>query len=759
MRAASGALRQFLVLVSGDDAASLSFDRLVSMQSLDLRHARRAGQRPLLHELTPLDPAAPVVRTYVCVPFGGGDAVVYQPVADALPAGHRLFSVAMPGHDPGTDEPAMPFDELAGRCAAEILARVDGPLVLYGHGGVGSALALELTRRLAAAGRPLDAVYVGAVFPFARPKSRLINGMSAWLRRLRSDQAYANGLAAQGLELGDLEPEQAQRVVRSLRNDADKAEEQYARLLQHTGERLPAPIITIVGDDDPTTGYHDERFREWHALTDTAALVVLDGAGHYFVRHRAKEVARIITTVDTTLPLGTAPVEPGDGWRLAGVSRSRERGHRIGPRPSMRRFAAVATSQLVALTGAQIADFAIPLWIYGMTGSLTRFGLLTLLAIAPGVLVAPLAGAVIDRVDRRVVMLAGDSAAGLVIAATAACYASGNLLQWPIYPLLALLSVALTFQRLAYLSAVPQLVPKQFLGHANGLVQTADGTARLIAPLAGAALLAAFGIEWILLLELATIVVSVAVVVAVRFPRTMAHQRREPLLAEIVAGLRYSVGNRSFRAMLGLFAVVNVFMSPLILLVQPLALSFTTLATAGWISFAGGLGAATGGLMLTVWGGPRRRRMRAVLLFILLFAVFAVFTGWRASPYPVAVGVFGILFSLSVTNGIYMTMIQVKVPQRFHGRVLAANQMIAWSSMPVAFLLVAPGASHLLNPMLEPGGLLTSTAGVLIGVGPGRGIGLTYILCGLAIAVVALRALRHPRLSRFDEEVPDAGIT
>ncbi|MEU8664589.1 MFS transporter [Actinoplanes philippinensis] len=289
------------------------------------------------------------------------------------------------------------------------------------------------------------------------------------------------------------------------------------------------------------------------------------------------------------------------------------------------------------------------------------------------------------------------------------------------------------------------------------MVQTAEDVVRLIAPLAGAALLAAFGMEWILLLEVATVAVSIAVVLAVRFPRSMAHPRGEPLLAEIAAGFRYSVGNRSFRAMLVLFAVVNVFMSPLILLVQPLSLSFAPLTTAGWISFAGGLGVAAGGLTLTVWGGPRRHRMRAVLLFILLFAVFAVLTGAHASAYPVAVGVFGILFSLSVTNGIYMTMIQVKVPQRFHGRVLAANQMIAWSSMPVAFLLVAPGASHLLNPLLEPGGPLAPTVGAVIGTGAGRGIGLTYILCGLAIAVVAGLAMRHPPLARFDDEIPDAG--
>ncbi|WP_433797293.1 MFS transporter [Actinoplanes sp. CA-252034] len=723
------------------------------MQSLDHSLGRGAPVAPepddatLLRELARPDPGGPVVRTYVCVPFGGGAATAYQDVADALPPGHRLLSFDRPARERG-------IDALAGRAAAEILDRVDGPLVLYGHGGVGSALVLELAYRLTAAGRPIEAVYLGAVFPVTRPASRLIGGVSARLRRLRSDQAYANRLAGMGMELSGHEPEQALRLVRSLRDDTERAEEHHTRLLGRPAGRLPVPIITIVGADDPTTGYHAERFREWHPLTDTSALVVLDGAGHYFLGSRAKQVARVITTVDAALHTGAAAV--GDGWRLAGVSRSPERDQRGGPRPSMRRFATVAVSQLVSLTGAQIADFAVPLWIYSLTGSLTRFGLLTLLAIVPGLVVAPLAGAIIDRTDRRRVMLAGDCAAGLVAAAMAVSYATGGLLDWPLYPLLALLSMALTFQRLAYLSAVPQLVPKQFLGHANGLVQTSEGAARLIAPLAGAALLAAFGMEWILLLEVATVAVSIAVVLAVRFPRAMTHQRGEPLLTEIAAGFRYSVGNRSFRAMLGLFAVVNLFMSPLILLVQPLSLSFAPLTTAGWISFAGGLGVAAGGLTLTVWGGPRRRRMRAVLLFILLFAVFAVLTGWRASPYPVAVGVFGILFSLSATNGIYMTMIQVKVPQRFHGRVLAANQMIAWSSMPVAFLLVAPGATHLLNPLLEPGGLLAPTVGAVIGAGPGRGIGLTYILCGLAIATVAGLAMRYRPLARFDEEIPDA---
>ena len=113
--------------------------------------------------------------------------MVYQPLADALPAGHSLYSVAIPGHDVGLDEDAVPFDELARRCADEVAERVDGPLVLYGHCGGGGALIAEVARLLEAAGRRLEAVYVGGSFPFARPRGALAR-MHVWLEDRASNQ-------------------------------------------------------------------------------------------------------------------------------------------------------------------------------------------------------------------------------------------------------------------------------------------------------------------------------------------------------------------------------------------------------------------------------------------------------------------------------------------------------------------------------------------------------------------------------------------
>jgi hypothetical protein len=147
------------------------------------------------------------------------------------------------------------------------------------------------------------------------------------------------------------------------------------------------------------------------------------------------------------------------------------------------------------------------------------------------------------------------------------------------------------------------------------------------------------------------------------------------------------------------------------------------LADVGRIALLGGAGVLAGALAMIAWGGPRRLRMRGVLLSTLAYGCFAVLIGVRPSLVVIAVGVFGMLAWITVLNGIYTTIVQVKVPQRFHGRVFAIQTLIAWSTLPIGFGLVAPNAAGLLNPLLAKGGALAPTVGQLIGTGPGRGIG------------------------------------
>ncbi|MGW6918286.1 amino acid adenylation domain-containing protein [Kitasatospora sp. NPDC054939] len=739
------------------------------------------GPRRLLHRLTP--ERRRTTASLVCAPYGGGSALIYKPLADALPADWALHSIAVPGHELG-EEP-MDIDEVARLCAEEIVANVPGPLVLYGHCGVGVRLTVEIARRVEAAGRAVDAVHLGGIFPFARPRGRgsaVAERLAELTDRLRSDQGMINALAAAGLDTDEIGEEQLRLIVRNRRAGTKGAERYFGELFESAGGTIEAPVIAVCGDRDPATEFYQERYREWHRLTGTAAVVVLDEAGHFYLKYRAAELADILTGVHRSIAAGEEERHrrtEGATWWLAGLSRAAgsTAEQPVGPavgaapaaapvgrsgkpdtpvRPTMGRFLAVASGQQMSMLGSALTEFALPIWILLTTGSLAQFGLLAACGLVPGILAAPLAGAVADRGDRRRIMLAGDLAAGATQALLLALLLSDGLQVWHCYALIAVLSTALAFQRVAWGSAVPQLVPKRYLGRANGVVQMAFGLAQFLVPLVAVGLYDAIGLGGILALDVASYVFATAVTLAVRFPDVMPATRRESVAAEIRAGFRQALGSRHFRAMLFWFAVLNIFLSPLFLLVTPLVLSFAPLSAAGWVSTAAGAGAVLGGLTLLVWGGPRRLRLRGVLLATVGLATACLVTGLGPSLWVVALGAFGMTYGLALVNGVYATIVQTKVPLRFHGRVIAVNTMVAWSTLPVGFALVAPFGPKLLQPLMDEGGALAGTVGALIGTGEGRGIGLLYVLFGLAMAALALISLCIPVLARFDRDVPDA---
>ncbi|MFE3206136.1 amino acid adenylation domain-containing protein [Embleya sp. NPDC059237] len=737
-----------------------------------LSEAERGPAR-LLYRLSKPVPVARRTLSLVCVPYGGGSAVVYQPLADALPDTHDLWSVAIPGHDVGVTQERLPFEELARRIVAEVQERVEGPIALYGHCGVGSALIVAVARQLEAAGRELDAVYIGAQFPFARPRGRVLSTLSkvAALEPLLGDRVYANWLTSMGADMADLDGDQMKFIIGNMRRDSVAAEEYFTEALSDNRPRLRAPIVSVMGDRDPAADFYQERFREWRTIADRVALVMLDEAGHFFLKHRANDLAEVITRVHPAVAAGRTdalPTREADGpWWFHGTagppdddpgpdrtgtaaSRGRE------PQPGMGRFLLVAFSQLVSITGSALTEFALPIWIYLQTGSMGRFALYAVIGMLPGILIGPLAGAIVDRMDRRRVMLLGDLTAGGTQGVLLLLLVSGSLHPWHIYVLLGALSVALTFQRLAYASAVPQLVPKQYLGHANGIVQLAGGVAQFVVPLIAVGLMAGIGLRGILILDVISYTIAITIIAFVKFPRTLPWRRRESLTAEIKHGFTYSWRHRGFRAMLLWFAVLNLFLSPLFLLTTPLVLSFDSLGGAARVSMAAGAGVIVGGIAMGFWGGPRRQRLRGMLWLAAALAGASAFTGLHASLWVVGIGAFGMSCALSLVNGVYTTIVQVKVPQRFHGRVFALNTLVAWSTLPIGHGIIAPLGAKLFEPLMTDDGPLASSMGRLIGHGEGRGIGLLYLVFGAAMLALVLIGLRLPVLAHFDRDVPDA---
>ena len=373
----------------------------------------------------------------------------------------------------------------------------------------------------------------------------------------------------------------------------------------------------------------------------------------------------------------------------------------------------------------------------------------------PILLATPLAGAVADRYDRRRVVIASSVASAAVVLAFALLLSRGDPALPAVFAVVWLLSFTGTFQRIAYTAAVPQLVPKRYLGHANGIAQLVNGVALLFVPLLAAGLFAAVGLRGILLLDLVSYAFALLVLAFVPFGRLLGQVRRETFTEALLGGARLSWGHRSFCAMLAFYGATNLLYAAPVLLVTPLVLAFAGMAQVGQVAVAEGLGLLLGGLAMAVWGGPGRRRMAANILCVGASGAFVAVTGLHGSVPVVFLGVFGTAFSLALANGIYVTIIQTKVPQRFHGRVLALNQTLTWATLPIGFAVLVPAAGGL-EPLLAPDGALAGSVGRVLGTGEGRGLGLAYVLFGLGMVACAAVALSLRRLSRLDEELPDA---
>jgi hypothetical protein len=162
-----------------------------------------------------------------------------------------------------------------------------------------------------------------------------------------------------------------------------------------------------------------------------------------------------------------------------------------------------------------------------------------------------------------------------------------------------------------------------------------------------------------------------------------------------------------------------------------------------------------GAILMMVWGGPRERRVYAVIGFAMLSGVGLITMGFRPSLIAAGLGAFCFLFGATVVSASNQTMWQSKVPSELLGRVLGVNRMVAWLSLPFSFLIAGPLADHVFEPLMRPGGALADPLGGLIGVGEGRGIGLQLILVGLVPIGAAIGSYLSPGFRRLDEEFPD----
>lgn len=423
----------------------------------------------------------------------------------------------------------------------------------------------------------------------------------------------------------------------------------------------------------------------------------------------------------------------------------------------MKTFLWVWMGQVVSLIGTGLTSFGLGIWVYQRSQSTAMFAMAALAAALPGILLAPVAGALIDRWDRRWAMLIADTASGLCSAGAAALLLTNRLEVWHVYLFVSASSAMDTLRTPAWLASTSLLVSPDQLGRASGMVQSAQALGQLVSPLLAGVLVASVGVPGVLVVDTGTFVFALLTLVTVRFPRASAAEAKaasSSLRADIAEGWSYVRERAGLWGMMILGFTINFALAMAQVSIAPMLLSFSTPAVLGTVVTVGGVGMLVGSGVMGGWGGPNKRALGFLGFTAGLGVALSLFGLLPPGPWT-SVASFNVFFFFPLITGCSQVIWQRKTATGIQGRVFALRNMLAMASAPLAYLLVGPLVDGVLDPAMSPGGALAETAGQLLGVGKGHGGRMLFVLLGAFLIVTALLGLLMPRVRRVEQELPD----
>jgi len=426
-----------------------------------------------------------------------------------------------------------------------------------------------------------------------------------------------------------------------------------------------------------------------------------------------------------------------------------------------RLFSLIWFGQLVSLFGTAMTRFALLIWAYQQTGAATTLALLGFFAWLPFIVISPLAGVLVDRFDRRKIMIVADLGAGLSTVAVFLLLVSGNLAIWHLFWLEAVASFCEAFQTPAYTALTSTLLDKHAYARASGMRSLAGESSQIMAPAGAGLLLGLIGLEGILVIDVATFLVAMATLVMVRLPAApppITHSMENSLGQQLTFGFRYIFQRPGLIGLLVVFMGINLCAALTyysILSAMILARTGGDEVALGIVQALLGVGGVLGGVVVSVWGLPRRK-IHAIfgyagvsfLLGDFLLAVGRTVPAWGLGA---VLGAFFIPFIVAADRTIWQT----KVAPALQGRVFAVQGMLRNCFFPVGFLLAGPLADWLFEPAMQPDGALATTFGWLVGVGSGAGMGLMFVCTAILGATLSFSGYLLPAVRNVERDLPD----
>ncbi len=431
---------------------------------------------------------------------------------------------------------------------------------------------------------------------------------------------------------------------------------------------------------------------------------------------------------------------------------------------SLRTFVIIWVSQFVSLVGSQMTSFATAIWAWEISGHATPLALMLFFSRTPGIIAATFAGVIVDRFNRKQMMMVGDIAAGFSTIIILLLLVNDNLAIWHLYVATAVNGLFGYFQWLAYSSSLALLVPKRHYTRATAMGAVTDFGSDVMAPAIAGVLYYAIGFSGILAIDIITFLTAVSTVFVMHIPQPTqseaGHQSSQSIWHEITFGFRYFLKRPNFWAILIFLLSLNFIDSPIGALYSPLVLarSNNEPAVLASVQSALGIGGLVGALTLSTWGGPTRR-IYGVLLGVIVSYISTLIVALGKVPSVWIVASFFAAFCLPFIGSSAQAFWISKVEVDVQGRVFASRDLVSNVISPLGLLLAGLLADYVFEPAMKPKGILAGLFGNTFGTGVGAGIALEFAFFSVLAILLGIGGLIYRPMRDIETIVPDHDAT
>jgi len=397
------------------------------------------------------------------------------------------------------------------------------------------------------------------------------------------------------------------------------------------------------------------------------------------------------------------------------------------------RFFSIWIGQQLSWIGSRAGGFALVWWLTRETGSAQVLATATLGIVVPTVLLGPIAGAYVDRWNRRLTILISDACIACVSLLLAYLFWSGQMQIWHVYLVIVARAIGGAFHGPAIAASTTMLVPEEHLTRIAGLNQSMTGAIQVLGPPLGALLISVLPLHGVMLIDVGTALFAVLPLLFLSIPQPEAESRTagEPLLQSLRIAFRFVWDQRGIFYIACLAGFMNFVINPVFVLLPLLVTEHFggEALQLGWLQSASGAGLIAGGFLLSVWGGFRRKVVTMYIGGGLQGLAIVLVGATPSNLFPLAIaamGANGILNALY--NGAIAPVVQTAVPPDMQGRVFTFITSICQGVYPISLAIMGP------------------VVGVI-------GLRSWYIGGGIIVFAVCLLALAIPSIAHLEERI------